>query len=247
VALTCRKGALFISVLVLGLGLAPLRSVWALGGLGENYPEHIWSGLERSFSNPRWLFAAGAVAALSNFDMDVKQKGSGTLLPSILADCGDWYGLGLNYLTGSCIVLGDGWANDRISKKETLEKLQYLTEAYVLTQSFTQVVKLVTHRERPDGSNRLSFPSAHTSGSFSVASSLNQFYGMSASIPTYALATLSGLSRINDNKHWLSDVLSGALLGQLLGDGFARLYHERNRPRSASGNQGVVLLVSFTF
>ncbi len=245
--MTRRMNSLCSSLLVLGLTFTLLERADALGSSGKSYPEHLCSGLERSFSNPRWLFAAGAVAALSNFDTEVKDKGSGSLLPSYLADCGDWYGLGINYLTGSCIIVGDGWANNRISKKVTLEKLQHLSEAYILTQGFTQVIKLVTHRERPDGSNRFSFPSAHTSGSFAVASSLNQFYGSAASIPTYVLAILSGLSRINDNKHWLSDVLSGALLGQLLGDGFARLYHEQSRSSAKAGKTEVLILFSFSF
>jgi len=245
--LTGRNDRLFSFLFLLGLSVTPLEKADALCASGESYPEHLCSGLQKSVSNPRWLFAAGAIAALSNFDQEVKDQCSGRLLPSSLADYGDWYGLGLNYLTGSCIIIGDGWVNNRISRKETLEKLQYLTEAYVLTNGFTQFIKYVTHRRRPDGSNRFSFPSGHSSGSFAVAGSLGQFYGPTASVLTYALAILSGISRIDDDKHWLSDVLSGGLLGQLVGDGFGRLYHERTRPKAGKGNREVLIFFSMSF
>jgi membrane-associated phospholipid phosphatase len=43
----------------------------------------------------------------------------------------------------------------------------------------------------------------------------------------YCLAALVATSRINDNKHYLSDVIFGAGLGTVVGRGFALSYNNR--------------------
>ncbi len=72
---------------------------------------------------------------------------------------------------------------------------------------------------RPDGSNRHSFPSGHSATAFMTATMLHKEYGMTRSpwysIGGYTAATLTGLSRQMNNKHWLSDVLVGAGIGIL--------------------------------
>ncbi|MCD4785975.1 MAG: phosphatase PAP2 family protein [Candidatus Eremiobacteraeota bacterium] len=57
------------------------------------------------------------------------------------------------------------------------------------------------------------FPSGHTSVAFSMATILGEAYDIKWI--TYPLALLSGLSRIQQNTHWLSDVFAGGLLGHL--------------------------------
>ena len=58
-----------------------------------------------------------------------------------------------------------------------------------------------------------SFPSGHTAVAFSMATILGESYDIKWI--TYPLAILSGLSRIQQNTHWASDVLAGGLLGHL--------------------------------
>jgi membrane-associated phospholipid phosphatase len=50
--------------------------------------------------------------------------------------------------------------------------------------------------------------------SFALATSLaDDIHRPLASIGLYGMATAVGWSRINDNRHWLSDVAAGALVG----------------------------------
>jgi hypothetical protein len=42
-------------------------------------------------------------------------------------------------------------------------------------------------------------------------------HGIYFGIPAYAMASFVGLSRINDNKHYLFDVLAGSLVGTMYG------------------------------
>jgi membrane-associated phospholipid phosphatase len=88
-----------------------------------------------------------------------------------------------------------------------------LVRAQVLSQLFVQGVKYTVGRERPDGSNRRSFPSGHTASSFATATILQQHFGWKAGIPAYAFAGFVGASRMASGKHYWSDVLVGAGLG----------------------------------
>lgn len=92
-----------------------------------------------------------------------------------------------------------------------------LVRAQIVTQSLTQVLKFTTRRERPDGSSNRSFPSGHSSGSFATATVLQRHYGWKVGIPAYAVAGYVATSRLNQGKHYLSDVVFGAAIGILVG------------------------------
>jgi membrane-associated phospholipid phosphatase len=108
-------------------------------------------------------------------------------------------------------------------------------KAFLLTSGATYFFKYTFHRHRPDENNppdprrwegpfpvtkeHLSFPSGHTSNAFAVASVLAYGYRdkIWVGITSYSIATLVGLSRMNDSRHWASDVLAGAALGTFIG------------------------------
>jgi membrane-associated phospholipid phosphatase len=87
------------------------------------------------------------------------------------------------------------------------------------------VGKSLMGRSRPDeiGSDgddfhpltgRVSMPSGHTALAFSLATSLaDDIHRPWATVGLYSMAGMVGLSRINDNRHWLSDVAVGAMVG----------------------------------
>lgn len=59
-----------------------------------------------------------------------------------------------------------------------------------------------------------SFPSGHTTMAFALATSLsNEIHKPLVSVLLYTAAAGTGWSRINDDQHWLSDVVAGAALG----------------------------------
>lgn len=76
--------------------------------------------------------------------------------------------------------------------------------------------KLAVKRMRPDGSEANSFTSGHTGRAFAAAAILDKEYGWRSpwfSIGGYTLATVTGLTRIMNNRHWISDAVVGAALG----------------------------------
>jgi membrane-associated phospholipid phosphatase len=70
---------------------------------------------------------------------------------------------------------------------------------------------------RPDGSDRKSFPSGHTSMAFAAASSLYNRQGKSVGIPALAVATLVGIARVKADKHHWYDAVVGAGIGAGIG------------------------------
>jgi len=96
-----------------------------------------------------------------------------------------------------------------------------LAEAAVVLVPVNLVVeglKWWTWRARPDGTRRhgnASFPSSHAANAFAVAVLLARRWRRGT--PAFLLlAALVAYSRLYLNRHWLSDVLAGALIGALM-------------------------------
>ena len=91
------------------------------------------------------------------------------------------------------------------------------TASLIMGSTVTGMKKL-TSIERPDGSNKFSFPSGSTAIAFMGAEFLYQeykevsiWYGISG----YLVATGTGFLRLHNNKHWFTDVVTGAGIGIL--------------------------------
>lgn len=107
-------------------------------------------------------------------------------------------------------------------------------------------LKFAVKRERPDGSNDRSFPSAHTMYAFQGAVFLHRRYGLQHAIAAYLGAAFVGYSRIEADKHYLSDVLAGAAIGSLSSWFFTdRFEHLSVQPTVHRGDYGVVLAYRF--
>lgn len=85
------------------------------------------------------------------------------------------------------------------------------------TFAATQLIKYVTQVPRPDGSDNLSFPSGHTSLSFSMATFMQRRYGAKIGLPALGVATTVGVCRVLAKRHSVTDVVAGAMLGVAAG------------------------------
>jgi membrane-associated phospholipid phosphatase len=106
-----------------------------------------------------------------------------------------------------------------IKGKHTLgDATGYYLVSEVIMSGTVHILKSATQRERPDHSAFNSFPSGHTANAFAAAEFLKQeykdvspWYGYAG----YTVATATGVLRMYNNKHWLSDVVAGAGFGIL--------------------------------
>ena len=149
-------------------------------------------------------------------------------------------------------------ANDRAIDRLPVDAL-LITEATVLAGDINQIAKFAFARERPfvhflprapdvvraltdsPSDDNLSFFSGHTTLAFAVATSA----GTVNSLRGYRLAPVvwgAGLTmavtvaylRIAADKHYLSDVMTGAVVGSVVGIGVPLLFHSASSASSAS-------------
>jgi membrane-associated phospholipid phosphatase len=98
--------------------------------------------------------------------------------------------------------------------------------ASFLTQILTRGLKTLSQRERPDGSNDKSFPSGHSSAvaTYTMLTcrnieyiQLNPYLEGTIKIGLNIMTMATGWARIEGNKHYPSDILVGAALGNFVG------------------------------
>ena len=82
--------------------------------------------------------------------------------------------------------------------------------------ALVNATKYSVKRLRPDESAYNSFPSGHSATAFMTAALLEHEYGWRSpwwGFAGYSLATVTSMSRIMNNKHWMSDTFAGAVIG----------------------------------
>ena len=207
--------------------------------LNKTYFKKYWDDTKLIVTSPfRWEgedwkkfgFVAGATTALIIVDQPIHDGFS-----SLGSEKLDWFSsnllepFGAEYslaIAGSFALYG-AVANDSKSFSTGL----LAVESFVLSSLLVRVPKNIFGRRRPDSGQDISpwdfegpfqahgFPSGHTTAVFSVATVIATQYADTKWVPvlSYSVASLAGLSRVYDNRHWFSDVFAGAALGFAVG------------------------------
>ena len=101
---------------------------------------------------------------------------------------------------------------------------------------------------RPDGSDRKSFPSGHTSAAFAAAATLYSRQGADIGVPAMLAASFVGLARVQADKHHWYDVVIGAGIGSASGFLITRKRSQRKAlvlPWGDSTSAGVSVAMRF--
>ncbi len=141
------------------------------------------------------------------------------------------------------------------------------TQAYITGSALESTIKFLAGRTRPSyydagaeaeptflgpfsktGTNingkvvYSSFPSGHTTVAFAAATVFALEYKDHPIIPiiAYSGASLIGLSRVIENKHWATDVLVGAALGFLTGKQVVNNYHRYSKLKAPDQKKNTV-------
>jgi membrane-associated phospholipid phosphatase len=167
-----------------------------------------------SWTNVAILAAGGLGAAVGHSsDAALTRTLSGSPTMSNLFSVGERVGGARSQLAAA---LGT-YAIGKISGQTKIARVGAdLIQSQILAQTMTAAIKMSVRRTRPDGTE-YSFPSGHSSVTFATATVLPRDLGWKAGIPAYALATYVAASRIQDKRHFLSDVTFGAAIGIVAG------------------------------
>lgn len=194
----------------------------------ETEGEDSWWQRDETVLTATWLTATGlAFLADEEIRKGVQRSRSAPL--DSLADGAKTLGSPPATLAVGVMLYGWGRLHADVDQAET-GKLA--TQAVLAAEAATMVLKYSAGRERPeaeagaqsfhpfdfaDGYNA-ALPSAHTAGAFALAAVLAR-RAESTWAPSlcYGLATVLGASRIYQDEHWTSDVVLGALIGELAG------------------------------
>ncbi len=194
-------------------------------------PRDLWGETKETFWG--WNFAyvaatAGLAGGLAFLDADMQKpwRRGDELVGHDLTKIGDVVGnpgvqagvMGLTYTLGQFID------DPTMTQAGTS-----MAETMIFTSLTTLALKGIFNRERPDGDDHLSFPSWHASATFGNATVLAEYYGWKAAIPAYLVSIFVGWSRIEDNSHFVSDVVAGAAIGCIYGHAVSR-YNMRVHP-----------------
>jgi membrane-associated phospholipid phosphatase len=172
----------------------------------------------RAIASPRTLEIMGVgsvltVASLQFDDPDAAERNLGHGTMDGLFDFGNVYGGSAVLATAAAGTFGVGrFAHDPRVTRAGSEMIRSL----VYTGVAVTTLKVAVHRTRPNG-GPYSFPSGHTAAAFAVAPVLAHRFGWAAAIPAYALAASTAMGRMEDRKHYLSDVVFGAAIGTSIG------------------------------
>jgi membrane-associated phospholipid phosphatase len=171
-----------------------------------------WGGARAAFTPSSLIYAvpaAGLIGGASFADDEVQAVFAGNDEEDALARAGTTYAIAyFGPVQAGLYVAGELLGNPKLSAtgKKTMAAL-------LGTTAVIQPLKSLTHRRRPDGSDRRSFPSFNAGAVSSMIPSLYVEYGVVPAAITAASAAFIGFSRIYGNKHYLSDVLAGYAIG----------------------------------
>lgn len=177
-------------------------------GIWDN---HVKPTLYNGFDTKGLLLISSGVAGVmvtqpSLDDQMHESWGENQKISKETSKIGDYLGMGIAGIGIATTQLfldnENGWAH---------------SEALVWSFIATSILKVANQRERPNGLNRHSMPSGHTSTVFATASSLAYAYGWKVALPAYMLASFVALTRVSDDAHWLSDTIAGATIGVFWG------------------------------
>lgn len=156
-----------------------------------------------------WILGAGSLATLVAFKFDQQTHDHWKDHQQMSADVskyGDFWGTGI---PETLIFAGQTY----FDKENGIPAF----EGFILGGIITHSAKVIIGRERPDSTTRTAMPSGHTQAAFSIAASMTESYGWKVGLPFWCMGAFTGLTRLADNAHWLSDVVAGATIGTFFG------------------------------
>ena len=217
---------------VLLLAISPARP--AAGGVTD-LPGDLWDDVRHLPTRENaWWLAGGAATALLVSTFEDPEAVARTLNQPVIDELADFGNVWGDARVQAPLALAT-WGLGAWAGSEEAAGLGYdLTRSLALTYGAVSALKVTFNRERPNGED-YSFPSGHTASAFSTAGVVSRRYGGWAGGVAIGLGVLTGLGRMEDLKHYGSDVVAGATIGWIIG-------RNAGRPRGDADGLGLQLV-----
>ena len=170
--------------------------------------------------NGLWLLGGGALA-LGVHQFEDPEGISEVLDQGLIDGFVDFGNIWADMVVQAPLALGTWGVGAWTDHPEVAATGYDLTRGLALTYATVFPIKLAVDRTRPNGED-YSFPSGHTATAFMTAGVLTRRHGGWLGGTSLVLATLTGLGRMEDLKHYPSDVVAGAALGWVIWRTWAR-------------------------
>jgi membrane-associated phospholipid phosphatase len=212
----------------------------------RNFHRDLWHNFGGLFTRDNALPAAlgfGATAIVSPKDDDIARYFLRQERFPLAGRIGGALGNTLFLAAGEGTIFLIGQIRDDAKFRE----ISYsIGQALVMETVILYPLKVVTNRERPNLEDHHAFPSGHSTSAFAVAAVLDHYYGPKVAIPVYAAGAFVAFARMEQNKHYLTDVMAGAAFGWLIGKTVTRQADDKPRwtPTVSPQAKGIALGIS---
>lgn len=133
-------------------------------------------------------------------------------------------------LIPNLLYMGYNYTNSWINKNsEAQSNANLMFKATLYASATTTILKYIVREPRPNSVDRHSFPSGHTTTAFAFASVVGMRHSFYWGLAAYTLAGFVAYSRINDNYHYIHDVMAGATIGISYGIGLHYLDKKKKK------------------
>jgi len=199
----------------------------------KELPLTIWDDTKATFTD-KWALVGFAASAAAGVAIDAANwngcvadhyRRNGSQLNTFWDNVGDVGGNpGLHFAFAGAMYFNSLYRKD----VKNYEVSKTLINALAVNGLTTLALKGIAHSESPNGDD-FGWPSGHTSSTFCLATVMHKAYGPWVGVPLFAFASYVGYERIDARNHDFNDVISGAIIGIVIGE----MVYENHKPRIA--------------
>ena len=187
-----------------------------------HFPGAVWDDITAlpTWENTWWLLG-GTALTIGVHQFEDADRASEALNKGVWDSLSDFGNIWGDLRVQGSLALGT-WGIGSWAGNEEVAGFGFdLSRGLLLTYATTSIIKVSVNRTRPNGED-YSFPSGHTSAAFTTAGVVTQRYGGWLGGVSLGLGVLTAMGRMEDMKHYASDVVAGATIGWIIGRTVAR-------------------------
>ncbi len=189
-------------------------------------PGDLWLDIEAlPTTENAWWLVGGAALAITVHQFEDPDGAADALNKGLLDPISDFGNIWGDMRVQVPLAVG-AWGLGSMTDNRAMAELGYdLSRGLLLSYGVVSLIKVGVNRTRPNGDD-YSFPSGHTAAAFTTAGVVWERCGGGwAGWSAVALGVTTAMCRMEDHKHFASDVAAGATIGWIVGRTAGRERH----------------------